>query len=165
MGADDFATFFRREFPRLVLHLATCGFARQAEDAAEEAMHEAFKKWHTINEPDRWVRTVALRYAQRDALREGRRNVRDGAYVQQLVPSAMLGPEQKVEITEEQSSVLKRIEYMPFVRRWVVALAFDGYTVREIAAELGVVEATVRSHLRHARRTLGETTGQTGGAA
>lgn len=38
----------------------------------------------------------------------------------------------------------------------VAALSYDGSTYKEIAVLLGISEATVRSHLRYARKNLKE---------
>jgi DNA-binding CsgD family transcriptional regulator len=40
------------------------------------------------------------------------------------------------------------------VQRLVFALTYDGLACKEIAEVLEVSEATVRSHLRHARKKL-----------
>jgi len=164
VGAEDFATFFRREFPKVVTYLYACGFVRHAEDAAEEAMHAAYNKWDGIEKPEGWVRVVALRCAQRQAVSEQLRNKRDGYYAVMAPPSSAPVPAEIAEITEEQRAVLGVIESLPLARRRIVALAFDGWKVREIAEELGIAEATVRSHLRHVRRSLSERALPTGGA-
>jgi RNA polymerase sigma-70 factor (ECF subfamily) len=156
-GVEDFPTFFRREFPRLVLHLTVRGYEREADDAAVQAMTAAFDGWAGIERPAAWVRTVALRIAQRAQLQERRRGRREQAYAEQNPNPVQVGPSGALEISEQQAVVLKRIARLSPVRRSVVALAFDGCTVGEIAQQLDIAEATVRSHLRHARRALSET--------
>jgi RNA polymerase sigma-70 factor (ECF subfamily) len=165
VDADEFAPFFRREFPRLVLHLRTRGFGKLAEDAAEEAMTEAFKHWKDITTPSAWVRTVASRLATRADDREQRRPLAESAYAHQSAQPEMFTPETAALLGEEQCNVLLCLQDMPPTRRHVVALAFDGRGIREIAHELGMAEATVRSHLRHARRALGAPAEGPGGEA
>jgi len=152
--ADEFAPFFRREFPRLVLHLLVRGFGVYAEDAAEEAMREAYEQWADINAPAGWVRTVAVRIAGRAAERDRRRLQTEDAYRQQQWDPEVPTPEIAFALREQQSDILAQLKGMPPVRRRVLALVFDGYKVKEIAHELQVTEATVRSHVRHLREAL-----------
>lgn len=56
---------------------------------------------------------------------------------------------------EERQEVLAALQSLPSGQRHVMALLFDGYTSSEVAQEMHVSVATVRSHLRHARRRLG----------
>jgi RNA polymerase sigma factor (sigma-70 family) len=160
---EDFPAFFRREFPRLVVYLRLWGFARQAEDAAAEAMHDAFAKWDDISKPAAWVRTVALRSAIADVDSGSRRTAREERYARSVLAAEVSDPHVASELGEEQCAVLSRLRDMPPKRRAVVALVYDGYPVCEIAEALNMEEPTVRSHLRHARTAL-DSTGQTGGA-
>jgi RNA polymerase sigma factor (sigma-70 family) len=66
-------------------------------------------------------------------------------------------PEPDLSIfAEEQQHVLHALRALPSEQRIVVALRYDGATCEEIAAVTGKSPATVRSNLRHARRTLEE---------
>ena len=154
MADEDFAAFFRREFPRLVVYLGIRGFARQAEDAAVEAMHDAFEKWHDIDRPVAWVRTVALRSAVADLDRGGRRAAREEHCARSVLAVEVTDPQAVSVLTEQQCAVLRQLQAMPKKRREVVALVYDGYTVSEISDALAMDESTVRSHLRHARRAF-----------
>ncbi|MFD0636591.1 RNA polymerase sigma factor [Catenulispora yoronensis] len=127
-------------------------------------MREAYQNWATISSPAAWVRTVAVRVAGRLAARERRRIQAEGAYGHQTSRREVLSPELAAALSEEQRDVVERLAGMPEVRRQVLALAFDGYKVKEIASELSMLEATVRSHLRHIRKALGPNDGGTGGA-
>lgn len=156
MADEDFAAFFRREYPGLVVHLGLRGYPRVAEDAAEEAMRDAYEKWHDIDKPAAWVRTAALRHAMRITQRERRGEAREDAYVRAAMAAQVDDPQGWAELSEERRAVFERIMTMPPERRQVVALAFDGYGIGEIARILGKAEATVRSHLRYARRELSD---------
>jgi RNA polymerase sigma factor (sigma-70 family) len=57
---------------------------------------------------------------------------------------------------EEQRQVLRLLRALPEQQRTVLALYYDGLSYEEIADLLGISPATVRSHLRHARKTLKE---------
>ena len=63
MLADEgFASFYRQEYRRLVLHLLLKVGASEAEaeDAAQAAMMQARKRWDRIRSPRAWVRKAAL---------------------------------------------------------------------------------------------------------
>lgn len=156
MNDDEFEPFFRKDFPKLVLHLSIRGFGAWAEEAAEDAMMEAYKKWPSITAPTAYVREAGLCRAKRIKQREFQRPQIECAA--RIAPGEILTPEISAVLTEEQNEVLRRIRAMPQKRRAVTALAFDGYNTREIASKLGIAENTVRSHLRHIRDTLGEST-------
>jgi RNA polymerase sigma-70 factor (ECF subfamily) len=162
MGGDDgFERFFRAEFPRLVLYLRLRGYELHAADAAQEALAAAFRCWNSIDAPSAWVRSAALRIARRQTVREAERAQRDRAYAEHNPGQESCDPARAVELTEEHRVVLKKMEALPAIRRTVIALTIVGYTTGEIARELGIAQATVRSHLRHARRAFG----QPGGAS
>jgi RNA polymerase sigma-70 factor (ECF subfamily) len=162
VGSDDgFETFFRAQFPQLVLYLRLRGYEQYAADAAQEALAAAARNWHSVDAPSAWVRTAALRIAQRLAVREAERARRDRAYVEGSAGQEPCDPARAAELTEEQRVVLKKMQALPAMRRAVIALTMVGYSTGEIARELGIADATVRSHLRHARRALG----QPGGAS
>lgn len=154
---EGFTEFYRHHYPRLVRDLVVHGFQEQiAKDAAQQAMIDAYKQWENLTNPLAWARTAAVRYAGRERERDRRRLERDRSH-QQAVPTGTLdSAERQVERSEEASAVLQVISAMPSRRRDVVALAFDGWKVEEIADKLGMQPATVRSHLRHARRALRE---------
>jgi DNA-directed RNA polymerase specialized sigma24 family protein len=58
----------------------------------------------------------------------------------------------------EQQQVLRLLRGLPPAQRTVTALFYDGLTIPEIADLTGKPAATVRSCLRHARRSLKEAT-------
>jgi RNA polymerase sigma-70 factor (ECF subfamily) len=156
--------FFRREFHPLVRYLLGRGFEEQAAaDAAQEAMHTAFEQWSEIVTPAAWVRTVALRTAGHGARGEASRSARDRTYAVRSPLPQPPDPAQVTVLGEEQQSVLKRIRGLSPACRNVVALVFDGFSSRDIARELDIAEATVRSHIRHARRALDDRLPQIGG--
>lgn len=163
-GPEDFDEFFRRDYPRLVLHVWLRVGGQYAADAASAAMGKAYIGWSGIHDPGAWVRKVALHEARHAQQRDQERRARETTYLlRDRVPSP--GPAELAEIGEEQAMVFKLIEQMPKQRRAVVALAFDGATAKEIAAELGIRQATVRSHLRHVRIALGHRAGRSAGGA
>ena len=74
--AEAFAWFFRAEFPSVVRSLSHLLRREDAEDVAQEAfarLHQHWAKVSRYEQPDAWVRRVALNRAITLATREGRR--------------------------------------------------------------------------------------------
>ncbi len=61
---------------------------------------------------------------------------------------------QDVYQQSEVQMVLNAMSKLPARQRQVMAWYYDGYSAVEIAENLGMPVATVRSNLRHARETL-----------
>jgi RNA polymerase sigma factor (sigma-70 family) len=141
--------FFSEQFSRVAFLLVKLGASRaDAEDATQDAMVLVWRKWESVNDHPAWVYKVAVRGYWR-LLRTRPTTVR-------LTESA---PETTVEsdlsiLSEEQRHVLSVLRQLPPMQRFVLALTYDGLTCKEIAEVLEISEATVRSHLRHARNNL-----------
>jgi RNA polymerase sigma factor (sigma-70 family) len=148
---NGYGSFYRERFSKTVVMLIAMGASRaDAEDATQEAMIAALRNWGAIDEPSAWLRTVACRSFWRMA--------RSQWPVQSLDES---GPERAGDIdpsgfTEQWQWVLDLLRTLPPEQRKVVALLTDGATCPEIAALTGKSPETVRSLLRHARKTLKE---------
>jgi RNA polymerase sigma factor (sigma-70 family) len=113
-------------------------------------MIAAWQSWESIREPTAWVRTAALR-----ELWKHNRLQPLAAPLEQT--PAMPGSEPDLMVfAEEQRRVLGLLQQLPAAQRMVAALYYDGLSMEEIAAVSGKPAATVRSYLRHARRTLKE---------
>jgi RNA polymerase sigma factor (sigma-70 family) len=146
---DGFASFFRKQFSRIAFLLITLGASQaDAEDATQEAMILAWEKWDSIDDHAAWVYTVAVRTYWR---------------LLRTRPAIVSLPESALEttvasdlnmLTEEQHHVLSVLRQLPPARRFVVAMKYDGLACKKIAEILEISEATVRSHLRHARKNL-----------
>src|SRR2546426_204801 len=69
--AEDFAWFFREEFPRVVRTVSLIlRDGRRGEDVAQEAFVQLLRHWKKVSRyemPDAWVRRVAIRMAVRTA--------------------------------------------------------------------------------------------------
>jgi len=148
---SGFASFFQEQFGRMVVLLYAMGASRaDAEDATQEAMFSAWRQWDNIKEPVPWVRTVVVRiYWKQIRLRRQTVSL-DEPDCQTMADSDMS------IFSEEQQQVLRVLRALPSEQRTVVALRYDEATCQEIASLTGKPSATVRSHLRHARKTLKE---------
>ncbi|MEV4755452.1 RNA polymerase sigma factor [Micromonospora sp. NPDC049559] len=150
----DFPDYYREDFARLIRFLITQGASlAEAEDVAQETMKAALLVWPTIDHPQAWTRLVARRTlwrGRRQSLRERELMLRHGRLD---------------EVTEaifdtEVCHVLQLLNRLPVEQRDVMAWTIDGYTPNEIASRTGQKPATVRSHLRYARRQLIRRLGQ-----
>jgi RNA polymerase sigma-70 factor (ECF subfamily) len=146
---DGFASFFREQFSRIAFLLIKLGASRaDAEDATQDALVLAWRKLDSIDDHAAWVYTVATRAYWR-VLRT--RPV--PAPLPESAPATTTASDLGI-FTEEQQHVLSVLRQLPLMQRVVLALIYDGLTCKDIAEVLGISEATVRSHLRHARNNL-----------
>jgi len=120
-----------------------------AEDATQEAMVLAWDQWELIRDPTAWVRTVAVRAYLKQARGRGNQAVRLDESGCEPATDADVGI-----FAEEQQKVLRLLRGLPAGQRTVAALFYDGLTCEEIAELAGKPPGTIRSQLRHARKSL-----------
>ena len=65
-------------------------------------------------------------------------------------------PDRAIEQREAYRTIHAAIEHLTPVQRDCMRLQLEGYTMEEIAAELGISVPNIKSHLRRARIKLGE---------
>ncbi|MET9458233.1 sigma-70 family RNA polymerase sigma factor [Streptomyces canus] len=151
-SGDDFDSFFRQEYRKLVGFLRWIGASQEeAEDSAQTAMLKALEKWTEIEHPRAWVRTAAERYFLRSAVRDldaPTRAIRGGWGVSEELAC----PESPSR--DEEQSVLALLGKLGYKQRQVMAYYIDGFCPNEIANLIGDNPATVRSNLRSARVNL-----------
>jgi RNA polymerase sigma factor (sigma-70 family) len=152
VSEDGFALFFRERYHKTVLLLMTMGASRaDAEDAVQEAMTAAWRQWEEIREPAAWLRIAALR-----AFWKHNRQQVPTALLQEITQRPAADDPDLAVFADEQRWVLALLRALAPEQRTAAALFYDGLTVCEIAALTSKPTATVRSHLRHARRRLKE---------
>ena len=152
MSEDGFAVFFRQRYHRTVLLLMTTGASRaDAEDAAQEAMTAAWQRWEHIREPAAWVRITALRASWK----HNRQQLPAKPLEEAILHPDVSDPDLAV-FGDEQRWALSLLRGLPPEQRTVAALFYDEMRVAEIARLTGKPAATVRSLLRHARKSLKE---------
>jgi RNA polymerase sigma-70 factor (ECF subfamily) len=150
---EPFDAFFRRELPALVaLARALCGPAH-ADDAAQEAMLVAYRRWPEVaglDRPDAWVRKVLVNLATsvlRRRAAEARAVLRLGSR-----------PAVYAELEPRNEQFWEAVRRLPRRQAQVVALHYvDDLGVAEIADLLGVAEGSVKQHLSRARSALART--------
>jgi RNA polymerase sigma-70 factor (ECF subfamily) len=122
-----------------------------AADAVQEAYARAWQRWPRVSrlgEPSAWVRTVAWRLAV-------------SQFRRRAVASRMLRRLERDPVEAEASAdvaidVVTALNALSAEHRRVLVLhEMVGMSVREVAAETGVAEGTVKSRLSRARERLG----------
>lgn len=151
-GDDEFEEFFRKELPSVVatVHRIT-GDGAGAEEIAQDAFVRALVRWRRLRHFDRpgaWVRRVAIRDAVR-AVQRNRRFTRASLKRLPAEPAA-----------SSDDELLAAVHALPGQQRAAIVLYYlEDRPTTEVSDLLGCTEATVRSHLRRARRRLAEVLG------
>lgn len=151
----DFDAVFRREFPAIArtTYLIVHDWP-VAEEIAQEAFLELYRKWSRVSRYDRpgaWVRRVALRMAVKVARREQRRGGIERA-------AAAAPP---VSHVDADRGIIQAIARLPGAQRAAVVLFyFEDRPVLEVADLLGCAPATAKVHLHRARLRLAALLGE-----
>lgn len=121
---------------------------QDAGDGAGHAFIEVYVRWEQLRSPKEYLRRAAtnelIKLATRP--RTDLDRVLRGCWAMEVV--------QDVYQQSEVQMVLNAMSKLPERQRQVMAWYYDGYSAVEIAENLGMPVATVRSNLRHARETL-----------
>lgn len=155
----DFLEFYDRQFPYIVRFLIYVGANPQdAENATQEAFIDAWHltappgKWADIEQPDGWIRTVALRKCWRNS-----RMILPVADSQEMPqPDSDHG-----ELTPQTLAVLDALHSLDLEARAVMAFHMDGFTSVEIAVLLDITDQRARDLLKKARKILRKTLADT----
>jgi RNA polymerase sigma factor (sigma-70 family) len=150
---EDFAEFFRSEFPRLVRAMfVVCGSMAEAEEVAQDAMAKVCERWLAgaeLRSPARYLYAVALNTARRRAWRHrlARR------FALQRSPSSTEMTDRDVLIDFERA-----LESIPRPHREAFTLlCWIGFSADECGRMLRIPPPTVRVHAHRARKALRET--------
>ena len=135
----------------------------EAEDVAQEAMLRAYRNYHRLREPERfrsWLVRISWRMAI-DHQRAGHRRINREQYVANSDARSSASTAQSAEEVaasrEFQRRLNEALDELPEKLRLVMVMAgIEGYNTREVAALLGLPEATVKSRIRLARARLAE---------
>ena len=121
----------------------------EAEDAVQEAFARAVAagdRFRRLDNPEAWLRTVALNVL--------RRRWRRASLFRALTPR-LATPADVPGISEDHVAVVQGLRSLPFQQRETLALFYLGdLSVQEIAATLGVADGTVKSRLTRGRTAL-----------
>jgi RNA polymerase sigma-70 factor (ECF subfamily) len=150
--ADDgyVREIYEASYRRLVAQAyAVAGDRVEAEDAVQEAFARAVAagdRFRRLDNPEAWLRTVALNVL--------RRRWRRASLFRALTPR-LATPADVPGISEDHVAVVEGLRSLPFQQRETLALFYLGdLSVHEIAATLGVADGTVKSRLTRGRTAL-----------
>jgi RNA polymerase sigma-70 factor (ECF subfamily) len=128
---------------------------QDAEDVAQEALVQAWSRFHTLRDRDR-LRSWLARIAWRRAL-DRRRAQRRRETHERATASDRPDAEERMADLERRERVWAEVDALPEKLRIVIVMAsLLGHDLREVSALLGVPEGTVKSRLFLARRALAE---------
>ena len=141
---------YEASYRRLVAQAyAVAGDRVEAEDAVQEAFARAVAagdRFRRVDNPEAWLRTVALNVL--------RRRWRRASLFRALTPR-LATPTDVPGISEDHVAVVEGLRSLPFPQRETLALFYLGdLSVQEIAATLGVADGTVKSRLTRGRAAL-----------
>ena len=150
---DDFDRLYQTNYPRIYATLVVLlRDPAAAEDCAQDAFMRAFRGWGRWNQAapaEAWLYRIALNTAfswrRRERLREA------GELIRRLGRPHSQGGEP----TSDAIDLLKELRALPTKQAAVLVLRhLHGYSNREIAAAMGVPEATVASRLAAGKARL-----------
>jgi RNA polymerase sigma-70 factor (ECF subfamily) len=145
---EGFDGFFRDELLPLVWVLMKIGAERfEAEDIAQAAMFEVWRRWDTVTNPRAYARKVAVN-------KFGKARSQRREFPAEQAGEDNLSSAEKLMSTEERRQVVRLLERLPAKQRIVMALTYDEFTSAEIAEIIDAPAATVRAHLREARSKM-----------
>ena len=140
-------------YRRLVAQLyAICGNLGEAEDAVQEAFVRAVEKprrFAAVDNPEAWLRTVALNVVRRRFRRLSR-------YRGLLAKEAASTPAADVPgLSPDHVHLVDALRQLPLEQREAITLHhIVDLPVREVALQLGVPEGTVKARLTRGRARL-----------
>jgi RNA polymerase sigma-70 factor (ECF subfamily) len=158
--SQGFEEFFAAEYrPLLALATALCGSRALGEDVVQDTMFAASRQWRKLSsydEPALWARRVVVRRCS---------NVRRGRLRESRALQRIAGRRDATAVTLpslEHDGFWAAVRALPRRQRACIALHYlDDLDVGEIAATLGIADATVRVHLHAGRQTLAKTLNHT----
>jgi RNA polymerase sigma factor (sigma-70 family) len=137
---------------------AVLGDFHLAEDAAQEAFVEAYRKLGQLRDAAAfpgWFRRVVFK--QCDRIRRRKRAKRTPLGSAKDVTADVAGPAEEAERREMQQAVLEAIRGLPDEERATTTLFYiDGYSQEQVADFLEVPVTTVDNRLRSSRKRLKE---------
>jgi RNA polymerase sigma factor (sigma-70 family) len=157
VGAQLFEPFFAAEYGRVLgLAFALCGRRVVAEEVAQDAFVQAYRRWSVVSgydDPGAWVRRVAVNLATSTL----RRRAREARALARLAGRRAA----EAELVVADEAFWEAVRRLPRRQAQCVALHYlEDRPVTDIAAVLGIAEATVRVHLHQGRAALAVALGE-----
>lgn len=157
MQYSSFEDGFRDLYPRLVRTLmVSCGDKELAADIAQDTFAKAYVQWNKVNSlemPSAWIRKVAIN-GLRD---EMRKRARRKTYRESTIELATIEAIEKSIPAPMAVDFARALTELPDQQRIAATLRFiDDASEKEIAQTMGISKGSVKTHLHHARNSLGE---------
>ena len=151
VATPTFESFFATEYGRVVgLAFVLCGQRAVAEEVAQDAFVQAYRRWSMVSgydDPGAWVRRVAVNLATSTL----RRRTREARALARLA-ARRTAP---AELVMANEAFWEAVRHLPKRQAQCVALHYlEDRPVADVAALLGIAEATVRGYLHHGRAAL-----------
>ena len=155
--APTFESFFAADYDQVVgLVFVLCGRRAVAEEVAQDAFVQAYRRWSVVSgydDPGAWVRRVAVNLATSTL----RRRTREARAMARLA-ARRTAPAELVVANETFWEAVRRL---PKRQAQCIALHYlEDRSVADVAALLDIAEATVRVHLHQGRAALAAVLGE-----
>ena len=151
---DRFTALFDAHFRRLFRYLHRLSGDRElAADLAQEAFVRLYRRGAMPDAPEAWLITVTMNLYRNEKSTVSRRlRLLTPARGERTLADPPPSPEQVTEAGEVRRRVRAALDRLPERERSLLLLQAEGYRYREIAAALGINEASVGVMLARARR-------------
>jgi RNA polymerase sigma-70 factor, ECF subfamily len=156
----DFAAFFAAHHDAVLRSLtATAGNDHDAAvDAVQDAFIKAHARWSTIrtyDQPEAWVRRIAINTSRDRRRSDRRRRDREVSVDATVTARADVADTERIDADAAMAELLGEL---PGRQREIASLYYvDDRSVEEVAATLGISAGTVKSQLAEARARLRRT--------
>lgn len=145
---------FEGHYVRLVQHLSVVAGSREvAADAVQEAFVQAHLRWTRLagyEDPVGWIRRVAL-----NKIHNRRRSVRRRAAAVARLASTALDRVEDWAGVVNRADVGRALSELSAQQRTAVVLFYlEGLSIAQAAAEMGLSQGSVKTHLHRARHAL-----------
>ena len=158
---EVFVLLFEAEFPRLFRYLdRLSGEPDLAADLAQDAFVRLSQRGEMPRQPELWLVTVALNlFRNVKSTRSRRKRLLTMARAEAVLADPGPTPAQVTEASESRERVRAAIDQLPDRDRRLLLLQAEGYRYRDIAAALGLNEASIGTLLARAKLAFREAYG------
>lgn len=153
---ESFVRLFRAHHPRLYRYLQRLsGDPELAADLTQETFIRLYRRGAMPDAPEAWLISVAMNLFRNDRTTGSRRHrLLTVARAEVVHSDPTPSPEQSAAAEESRRRVRSALERLAERDRRMLLLQAEGYGYRDIAAALGLHEASVGTLLARARRAF-----------